>query len=189
MQPRPRPARDRVKGNKLQQIMRKGSGLSGRRVICSRPDRSAGALRSHRMNRAISAFRRSRRDSPSSDRRRRDQGCSAYLIAASSSQPARNRRLRTGSDRLWVGACNSAIEQGRCGSAAGLRGEGRPAAGEPGVGAPGTRSCSLHSSSDRDGWHVPGMRFRSGSIRLGRIPPAVESVKIGIVVLRHAVLN
>jgi hypothetical protein len=33
LQPKPRPARDRVKGNKLQQIMRKGSGLSGSRVI------------------------------------------------------------------------------------------------------------------------------------------------------------
>jgi hypothetical protein len=36
---------------------------------------------------------------------------------------------------------------------------------------------------------VLGMLFRFGSIRLGGIPPAVEPVKIGIVVLRHAVLN
>ena len=133
MQPKPRPARDRVKENKLQQIMRKGSGLSGSRVTCSTPDRSAGALRSHRMNRAISALCRSRRDSPSSDRRRRDQGCSAYLIAASSSQPTINRRLRTGPDRFWVGAYNSAIEQ----DSVAVRpacGGGRPAASEPGVG-------------------------------------------------------
>ena len=186
MQPKPRPARDRVKENKLQQIMRKGSGLSGRRVICSRPDRSAGALRSHRMNRAISALRRSRRDSPSSDRRRRDQGCSAYLITASSSQPTINRRL----DPITFGrVLSSAIEQ----DSVAVRpacGGGRPAASEPGAGGtPGTRSCSLHLSSDRTGWHVLGMRFRFGSIRLGRIPPAVEPVRIGIVVLRHAVLN
>ena len=133
MQPKPRPARDRVNENKLQQIMRKGSGLSGRRVICSRPDRSAGALRSHRMNRAISAFRRSRRDSPSSDRRRRDQGCSAYLIAASSSQPTINRRLRTGPNRFgWV--LSSAIEQDSVWQCGRLAGEaGRPRA-NPGWG-------------------------------------------------------
>ena len=188
MQPKPRPARDRVNENKLQQIMRKGSGLSGRRVICSRPDRSAGALRSHRMNRAISAFRRSRRDSPSSDRRRRDQGCSAYLIAASSSQPTINRRLRTGPDHFWAGA-KFGYRTGQCGSAAGLRGRQAGRERTRGGGTPGTRSCSLHLSSDRTGWHALGTLFRFESIRLGRIPPAVEPVKIGIVVLRHAVLN
>ena len=130
MQPKPRPARDRVNENKLQQIMRKGSGLSGSRVICSRPDRSAGALRSHRMNRAISALCRSRRDSPSSDRHRRDQGCSAYLIVASSSQPTINRRLRTGPDHLGVLSSlskDSVAVRPACGG-------GRPAASEPGVG-------------------------------------------------------
>ena len=91
--------------------------------------------------------------------------------------------------RFRVGAYNSAIEQ----DSVAVRpacGGGRPAASEPGVGGtPGTRSCSLHLSSDRTGWYVLGMLFRFGSIRLGRIPPAVEPVRIGIVVLRHAVLN
>jgi hypothetical protein len=100
---------------------------------------------------------------------------------------AADHKYRTRS--FLVGAYNSAIEK----DSVAVRpacGGGRPAASEPGVGGtPGTRSCSLLLSSDRNGWHVLGMLFRFGSIRLGRIPPAVDPVKIGIVVLRHAVLN
>jgi hypothetical protein len=69
-------------------------------------------------------------------------------------------------------------------------GGGRPAASGPGVGGRRARDrvhCICLVTGN--GWHVLGMLSRFGSIRLGRIPLAVEPVGIGIVVLRHAVLN
>ena len=50
-------------------------------------------------------------------------------------------------------------------------------------------SSTVGREPNRPAVRVLGMLSRFGSIRLGRIPSAVEPVKIGIVVLRHAVLN
>jgi hypothetical protein len=60
--------------------------------------------------------------SPSSDRPRRDQGCSAYLITALSSQPTRNRRASYWTRSVMGGCLKFGYRTGQCGSAAGLRG-------------------------------------------------------------------